>query len=84
MGLTSEIQGHKQDNFFLFFPVYVCLCVYYVLRTIVSPILWIWNKSSDTLYNSVNKNIETNNLRGAYMTEEEKAAAEVEAGKALL
>ena len=84
MGLTSEIQGHKQDNFFLFFPVYVCLGVYYVLRTIVSPILWIWKKSSDTLYNSVNKNIETNNLRGAYMTEEEKAAAEVEAGKALL
>lgn len=84
MGLASEKHEHKQDNFFLFFPMYVCLGIYYVLRTIASPILWIWNKSSDTLYNSVNKNVETNNLRGAYMTEEEKAAAEAAANQALL
>ena len=84
MGLASETQGHKQDNFFLFFPMYVCLGVYYVLRALIAPILWIWNKSSDTLYNSVNKNIETNNLRGAYMTEEERIAAEKAASQALL
>lgn len=84
MGLTSETQGHRQDNFFLFFPMYVCLGIYYVLRTIVAPILWLWNKSSDTLYNTVNKNVETNNLRGAYMTEADKAAAEEAANKALL
>lgn len=76
MGLANENHVHKQDNFFLFFPMYVCLGVYYVLRYLVTPILWIWNKTSDTLYSNVNKNIETNTLRGAYMTEADKIAAE--------
>lgn len=78
MGLASGQRMHKQDNFFLFFPVYVCLGVYYILRLIVTPILWLWNKSSDTLYNAVNSDIDTNNLRGAYMTEAEKIEAESE------
>lgn len=72
MGLASTNTVHKQDNFFLFFPMYVCLGIYYVLRTLVAPILWIWTKSSDTLYTTVNKNVETNNLRGAFMTQTEK------------
>lgn len=76
MGLASEKHVHKQDNFFLFFPMYVCLGVFYILKLIATPILWIWDRSSTTLYNSVNKNIDTNNLRGAYMTEADKIAAE--------
>lgn len=72
MGLASNQHVHKQDNFILFFPMYVCLGVYYILRFLVTPILWIWSKSTDTLYNSVNKNVETNNLRGAYMTKTDK------------
>ncbi len=76
MGLASNSNTHKQDNFFLFFPVYVCLGVYYILRMIASPIIWIWNSTSSSLYNNVNKNIDTNNLRGAYMTEADKIAAE--------
>lgn len=84
MGLASEQNKHKQDNFFLFFPVYVCLGVYYILRFIASPFIWIWNASSNTLYNNVNKNIDTNNLRGAYMTEADKIAAESMANKDIL
>ena len=76
MGLASSSNTHKQDNFFLFFPVYVCLGVYYILRFMASPIIMIWNSMSSSLYNNVNKNIDTNNLRGAYMTEADKIAAE--------
>ncbi|MCH5166569.1 MAG: type II secretion system F family protein [Erysipelotrichales bacterium] len=84
MGLANGNSVHKQDNFFLFFPMYVCLGVYYVLRTFASPVIWIWNKSSDTLYTTVNKNVDANNLRGAYMTEADKIAAEEEAQKSML
>ena len=81
MGLANG-HVHKQDNFFLFFPMYVCLGVYYILRILVSPILWLWNTTSSALYNNVNKNIDTNNLRGAYMTEADKIAAEQAAANA--
>ncbi len=71
MGLASENRVHKQDNFFLFFPMYVCLGVYYVMYSVVWPIIWLWNKSSDTLYTSINKATDRTELRGAYMTSTE-------------
>ena len=67
---------HKQDNLFKFYPMYICLGVYYILYLIASPFIKLWNSGSTTLYNNVNKNIDTNNLRGAYMTEADKIAAE--------
>ncbi len=79
MGLTNTNGGHKQANFFLFFPMYVCLGVYYVLNLIATPVILLWTRSSMTLYNSINKPQETE-LRGANMTEEDvkntKSAAE--------
>lgn len=68
---------HKQDNFFLFFPMYVCLGVYYILYIIASPIIKLWNSSSSAIYNNVNKNIDTNNLRGANMGDDVKPIAAV-------
>ena len=72
---------HKQDNFFLFFFVYVCLGVYYVLYILATPFILLWNLFSTGLYNSINTNVNTNDLRGAYMgnTEAEAQAAKVEA-----
>lgn len=76
MGLAEKQPVHKQDNLFLFYPVYICLGVYYILRTLGFPFIWLWNTLSNLLYNNVNKNIDTNNLRGAYLTEADKIAAE--------
>ena len=84
MGLEANSNTHKQDNFFLFFPIYVCLGIYYVLRFFASPFLWIWNKSSDTLSTNLAKYDGTGELRGAYMTEEEKIEAESELSKSFL
>lgn len=81
MGLASS-NGHKQDNFFLFFPMYVCLGVYYILAYMALPFTWLWNKISYALYNNVNRDIDTENLRGAYMTEADKIAAEEAAAQA--
>lgn len=75
MGLAKN-NGHKQDNFILFFPMYVCLGVYYILEMLAKPFLFIWLKLSYALYNNVNRDIDTENLRGAYMTEADKIAAE--------
>ncbi len=76
MGLANKKHVHKQDNLFLFYPMYICLGVYYILRMLASPFIWLWNTLSNALYTNVNKNIDTNNLRGAYMTEADKIAAE--------
>lgn len=70
---TATVKEHKQKNFFLFFPVYVCLGVYYMLRILFAPIIYIWSKSSDTLYNTLNKDIDTSNLRGVNLGDEEKS-----------
>lgn len=67
---TSTVKKHKQSNFFLFFPMYVCLGVYYMLRLLFSPIIYIWSRSSDTLYNTLNKDIDTSNLRGVNLGSE--------------
>lgn len=78
MGLASNTNTHKQDNFFLFFPVYVCLGVYYILNFIATPIIWLWNSSSNSVYKGVNKvSRENNELRGAVMTGTEVAAQTV-------
>ena len=75
MGLAKNTSTHKQDNFFLFFPVYVCLGVYYVLHFIATPIIWLWNSTSNSLYKGVNKVTKENEvLRGAVMTGVETAA----------
>ena len=71
MGLASETK-HKQNNLFLFFPMYVCLGIYYLLYYLVSPFVWIWNTLSNALYGTVNGYGENNDLRIAYMTEEQK------------
>ncbi len=69
MGLATKNGTHKQDNFILFFPVYVCLGVYYILHFIATPFIWLWNSSSTSLYNSVNKvSRETTEFRGADMS----------------
>lgn len=83
MGLAKK-KGHKQDNFFLFFPMYVCMGVYYSLHLLVAPLLWIWNSLSDMLYKNVNREIDTSNIRGAYMTEADKIAAEAAKEASLL
>lgn len=61
---------HKQDNFFLFFPMYVCLGIYYILKILATPFIFIWSKGSDTIYNTVNKDVETSELRGANLGDE--------------
>ena len=71
MGLASETK-HKQSNLFLFFPMYVCLGIYYLLYYLVSPFVWIWNTLSNALYGTVNGYGENNDLRIAYMTDEQK------------
>ncbi|HOB25644.1 MAG TPA: type II secretion system F family protein [Bacilli bacterium] len=65
---------HKQDNFFLFFFVYVCLGVYYILNTLAMPFIFIWNALSNGLYNSVNTKVNTGDLSGAYLNETEASA----------
>ena len=76
---------HKQDNFFLFFFVYVCLGVYYVLHILATPFIYIWNLFSNGLYNSINTNVNTNDLRGAYMgaTEAQELAEQIKNQEAL-
>lgn len=81
MGLANS-NVHKQDNFFLFLPMYVCLGVYYILEIMAFPFKWIWLKLSYGLYNNVKRDIDTENLRGAYMTEADKIAAEQAAANA--
>ena len=81
MGLANS-NVHKQDNFFLFLPMYVCLGVYYILEIMAFPFRWIWLKLSYGLYNNVKRDIDTENLRGAYMTEADKIAAEQAAANA--
>ena len=65
--MVESVHVHKQDNFFLFFFVYVCLGVYYVLHFIATPFILLWNLLANGLYNSINTNVNTNDLRGAYM-----------------
>ena len=62
---------HKQDNFFLYFFVYLCLGVYYALRLLAAPFIGLWNLFSNSLYNSINTKVHTTELRGAYMGETE-------------
>jgi type IV pilus assembly protein PilC len=78
--MVSAEHIHKQDNFFLFFFVYVCLGVYYVLRILATPFIFIWNSFSTGLYNSINTNVNTNDLRGAYMgaTEAQELAEQMQ------
>lgn len=77
MGLAvNKTKGHKQDNFFLFFPMYVCLGVYYILNFLATPFILLWNTISSSLYNNLSSNVDTSNIRGAYMTEADKIAAE--------
>ena len=71
MGLANNKQVHKQDNFFLFFPMYVCLGVYYILRTLVSPLFIVWNSLSDSLYSGITKKNRNDNDR-IFMTEQER------------
>lgn len=71
MGLANDKQVHKQDNFFLFFPMYVCLGVYYILRTLVSPILLLWNSLSDSLYSGITRKNNVDDGR-IFMTEQER------------
>lgn len=52
MGSASK---HKQDNLILFFPMYVCLGVYYVIKGAFSPFIFIWNKLADLLYKNIKK-----------------------------
>lgn len=84
MGLEANSNTHKQDNFFLFFPMYVCLGIYYILRFFISPFLWIWNRSSNTLSTNLAKYDGTGELRGAYMTEKERIEAEENLNKSFL
>ena len=75
MGLAEGQVVHKQDNFFTHFPIYVCLGVYYILNTLVTPFLLVWNSVAGTLYKTVNSDkIDQSNLRGAYMDESEAEA----------
>lgn len=71
MGLAENKQIHKQDNFFLFFPMYVCLGVYYILRTLVSPFFIIWNAASNSIYSGVAKNYKKDGGR-IFMNEQER------------
>ena len=71
MGLADD-KLHRQTNFFLGLPVYFCLGVYYCLKFLASPVLLFWNKTSDTIYNTVNKN-DTNDLSGAILNGAEVA-----------
>ena len=69
--MSEATQVHKQDNFFLFFFMYVCLGVYYVLRILATPFTGLWNLFSKGLYNSINANVTDKELFGAYMGETE-------------
>ena len=84
MGLAKRQHEHKQDNFFLFFPVYVCLGIYYILNILATPFIWLWNTLANALYRNVNKNINTDNLRGVYMTEEDKITNEAASNQNIL
>ena len=67
---------HKQDNFFIFFFLYVCLGIYYVLKLLATPFTAIWNLFANGLYNTINANTTEKELYGAYMgaTEAQEAA----------
>lgn len=72
-GVKEKRHVHKQDNFFLFFPLYVCLGVYYVLKGLTKPFTALWNLLSKGLYNTVNASVETNDLAGAYIDSTESS-----------
>ena len=63
------MKKHKQANFFLFFPMYVCLGIYYILKMLATPFIFIWSRGSDTIYNTVTKT-NSKDLRGANMGDE--------------
>jgi type IV pilus assembly protein PilC len=71
MGLADNKRVHKQDNFFLFFPMYVCLGVYYVLRTLISPFIMLWNVLSNSLYTGITKSNVKDDGR-IFMSEQER------------
>ena len=56
---------HKQDNFFLFFFGYVCLGIYYIIKMLATPFIMLWNKFSNTLYNTLNSKDTTKEYKGA-------------------
>ena len=78
MDTTATV--HKQDNFFLFFFVYVCLGIYYVLGYLVAPFVFIWNLFSSGLYNMLNSTDVTREYRGANIdgNEDEEAVQPIE------
>ena len=63
------MKEHKQANFFLFFPMYVCLGIYYILKMLATPFIFIWSRGSDTIYNTVTKT-NSKDLKGANMGDE--------------
>ena len=77
--MVEATQSHKQDNFFIFFFMYVCLGVYYVLRILATPFTGIWNLFSSGLYNTVNSKSTEKELFGAYLnkTEAQQTAEEI-------
>ena len=73
MGMANG-SVHKQDSLITHFPVYVCLGVYYTLRYLGTPFIWLWNSLSNSLNKTVNgKNMDTN-LQGAYLNQSEADA----------
>lgn len=73
MGLADE-NMHKQTNFFLGLPVYFCLGIYYFLKFLATPVLFFWNKTADTVYNTVS-GTDTSELAGAILTPEDAKQA---------
>lgn len=69
--VNKQSTEHRQQNLFLYYPMYICLGTYYVLYMVVSPFVWLWNTLSNKLYGSVNK-VEHDELRVAFMDEEQK------------
>lgn len=71
--MSNENYYHKQDNFFLFFPIYVCLGVYYIMELLTRPFVKAWDTSSANIYDNLAQNSVNKDLSGAYMNETEKA-----------
>lgn len=70
MGL-AENNVHKQTNFFLGLPIYFCLGIYYFLKFLATPVLFFWNKTADTVYNTVS-GTETGDIGSVIMTETDR------------
>ena len=76
--MNNDQYYHKQDNFFLFFPIYVCLGVYYIMEIIARPFIKMWDTSSANIYDNLTQNATNKDLSGAYMSDTEKATQAAE------